>query len=664
MSDTTVLRQNMVQQQIAARGVTDARVLDAMRAVPREAFMPEALVEFSYDDSAMPIEEGQTISQPYIVALMIAAIEPRAGDRVLEIGTGSGYAAAVLSRTVGHVYTVERHGSLADLARRRLRTLGYGNIEVLHADGSLGWPDHAPYDAIIVTAGGPHVPRQLREQLAVGGRMVIPIGRDVRQQHLVRVTRVTHDRFEEEDLGSVRFVPLVGEDAWEGPGVVPMSVSPRRGTQPRTIAALIREEAEPLAEIGEVDLDPLLDRIGQARIVLLGEATHGTAEFYQMRARITRELVTRRGFTIVAVEADWPDAARVDRYVRHGPAAPEGGPAFSRFPSWMWRNAEVHDFVEWLRFWNGDCPDPARRAGFYGLDLYSLFTSIAAVLRYLDEVDPDTAALARRRYGCLSPWQRDPAVYGRAALTGQYRTCAEPVTRMLRDMMERRLEYAVHDGERFLDAAQNARLVANAERYYRVMYSGQVDSWNLRDRHMFDTLDMLLKFHGPEARAVVWEHNSHVGNAAATEMSARGEFNVGQLCRERFGREAFLLGFGTDRGTVAAARDWDAPMQVMAVRPSHADSYERLFHESGVPALLLPLGPAARPEVRDELRPARLERAIGVIYRPETELQSHYFQAVLPAQFDEYVWFDETRAVRALPAPASEGVADTYPFGV
>jgi protein-L-isoaspartate(D-aspartate) O-methyltransferase len=296
-----------------------------------------------------------------------------------------------------------------------------------------------------------------------------------------------------------------------------VGVAPRRGTRPRTIAALIREAAEPLAEIGEVDLHPLLDRIGQSRVVLLGEATHGTAEFYQMRARITRELITKRGFTIVAVEADWPDAARVDRYVRHGPVVPERGPAFSRFPTWMWRNAEVHDFVEWLRFWNADCPDPARRAGFYGLDLYSLFTSIAAVLRYLDEVDPDTAALARRRYGCLSPWQRDPAVYGRAALTGQYQTCAEPVNRMLRDMMERRLEYAVYDGERFLDAAQNARLVANAERYYRVMYSGQVDSWNLRDRHMFDTLDMLLKFHGPEARAVVWEHNSHVGNAA-TEM--------------------------------------------------------------------------------------------------------------------------------------------------
>jgi protein-L-isoaspartate(D-aspartate) O-methyltransferase len=663
MSDMSIMRRNMVRYQIAARGVTDEKILDGMQRVPREAFLPDHLAEFAYEDTPLPIEAGQTISQPYIVALMIAAIEPGPQDRVLEIGTGSGYAAAVLSRVVGRVYTVERHEALAEQARRRLRALDYRNVEVLHGDGSLGWPEHAPYDGIIVTAGGPHVPRQLRDQLAVGGRMVIPIGPDPRLQHLVRVTRVTRDRFDEEDLGDVRFVPLVGADAWEDPRVI-TAAAPARGSRPATTAALIREVAEPIADIRDVDLDPLLERIGQAKVVLLGEATHGTSEFYQMRARITRELITKRGFNIVAAEADWPDAARVNRYVRHGSAVPEGEPAFTRFPTWMWRNAEFHDFVEWLRSWNADRRDPDRRGSFYGLDLYSLATSIAAVLRYLDDVDPETGALARRRYACLSPWERDPAVYGRAALTGRYRTCEEPVTRMLRDMLERRLEYSRHDGERFLDAAQNARLVADAERYYRVMYYGQAESWNLRDRHMFDTLATLLDFHGPEARAVVWEHNSHVGNAAATEMSARGEFNVGQLCRERFDRDAFLLGFGTDRGTVAAAHEWDAPMQVMAVRPSHAESYERLCHQASVPAFLLPLGPAARSAVREELRVPRLERAIGVVYRPETELQSHYFQAVLPVQFDEFVWFDETRAVRALSARVREGMADTYPFGV
>ncbi len=473
MKDLTALRESMVRSHIAARGLTDARVLDAMLLVPRECFLPSHLAEFAYDDTPLPIEEGQTISQPYIVALMIALVRPKPRDRVLEIGTGSGYAAAVLSRVVAEVYTVERHEPLADQARHRLESLGYDNVHILHGDGSLGWPEHAPFDAIIVTAGGPHVPRQLREQLAVGGRMVIPVGADPREQRLVRITRRSEDRFEEEQLEQVRFVPLVGEDAWEGPGVVAAG-----GIRP---AASSRGGGGVAPSgVGRADPD---DRRGGPRTaarahrtgasVLIGEASHGTSEFYRMRARITRELVARRGFTIVAAEADWPDAARIDRYVRHGPSVQTGAAAFTRFPTWMWRNAEVHDFVEWLRGWNAEVPDPRRRAGFYGLDLYSLFTSIAAVLRYLDEIDPESAAVARRRYACLSPWERDPAVYGRAAITGQYRTCEEPVTRMLSDLLARRLDYAQRDGERFLDAAQNARLVANAERYYRVMYYGQ-----------------------------------------------------------------------------------------------------------------------------------------------------------------------------------------------
>jgi protein-L-isoaspartate(D-aspartate) O-methyltransferase len=584
---------------------------------------------------------------------------------VLEIGTGSGYAAAVLSRVVRQVFSVERHASLVALALRRLRNLGYANVEVLHGDGSLGWPEHAPFDGIIVTAGGPRVPKDLRNQLAIGGRMVIPIGPDPRLQELVRVTRVTRDRFDEERLAQVRFVPLVGADAWAEPASVPVGTASPRGSRPATTAALIREAAEPITDIEGVRLGPLLDRIGDARVVLLGEATHGTVEFYRMRARITRELIDKRGFTIVAVEGDWPDAAQVDRYVRHRPAGPSPeGPAFRRFPTWMWRNAEVHEFVEWLRWWNDARRDPARRAGFYGLDLYSLFTSIAAVLRYLDDVDPETAAVARRRYARLTPWERDPAAYGRAVLTGRYQSCEAAVTRMLRDMLERRMEYSRRDGERYFDAAQNSRLVADAERYYRVMYYGQAASWNLRDRHMVDTLDALLAFHGPEAKAVVWAHNSHVGNAAATEMHGRGEVNVGQLCREQFGEGAFLVGFGTHQGSVAAAHDWGEPMEIMAVRPSHPESYERLFHDAGTAALFLPLAGSARPDVRDELGVPRLERAIGVIYRPDTELQSHYFQAVLPSQFDEYVWFDETQAVQALDGPPRAGMPDTYPFGL
>lgn len=442
-----------------------------------------------------------------------------------------------------------------------------------------------------------------------------------------------------------------------------MSRTESGASRPETIASLLRETAEPFSSIEDAKLGPLLERIDGCKVVLLGEASHGTSEFYRMRARITQELISQHGFTLVAVEADWPDASWIDRYVRHAGQQPASGQPFRRFPTWMWRNREVAEFVEWLRFHNGAIADPDMRVGFHGLDLYSMYGSIAAVLGYLDRVDPSAAQVARERYACLTPWSGDPAGYGHAALTGRQRSCETPVVAMLRDLLNQQLEYARRDGERFLDAVQNARLVANAEEYYRVMYYGSVASWNLRDQHMFDTLAMLLDFR-PGARAVVWEHNSHIGDAAATEMGLRGEHNVGRLCREAHGDAAYLVGFGTDHGMVAAASNWDEPVEIMRVRPAHADSYERICHESGVPAFTLPLREPPRPEVRGELITPRLERAIGVIYRPETELQSHYFQASLPHQFDEYVWLDATTAVTPLPGGPVAGVPDTYPFGV
>jgi protein-L-isoaspartate(D-aspartate) O-methyltransferase len=422
--------------------------------------------------------------------------------------------------------------------------------------------------------------------------------------------------------------------------------------------------SEPFSAIVDADLDALLDRIGDARVVLLGEASHGTSEFYRMRARITQELIERRGFTIVAAEADWPDAARIDQYVRATPAAAQEGMPFKRFPTWMWANTDVLDFIEWLRDYNTRFDDPDDAPGFYGLDLYSLFTSIEAVLHYLDDMDPETARLARHRYGCLTPYEHDPATYGAAALSGRYRECEPEVTAMLEDLLDKRMQYMAQDGQRFFDAVQNARLVANAEQYYRSMYYGRSSSWNLRDRHMFSTLQALLDHRGPDARAVVWAHNSHLGDARATEMSARGQFNVGQLCREEYGDDAYLIGFGTHTGTVAAASSWDGPMEVKRVRPSHEDSYERLCHDAGGDAFLLPLRHPQHDRLRPMLQKERLERAIGVIYRPETELQSHYFRAELPRQFDEYIWFDESEAVTPLTTEAAEGMPDTFPFGV
>lgn len=425
---------------------------------------------------------------------------------------------------------------------------------------------------------------------------------------------------------------------------------------------LLQHAVEPFDELATAELGPLLDRIGDARVVLLGEATHGTSEFYRMRARITRELIEHHGFSIVAVEADWPDAARIDDYVRHLDVPSAAWIAFARFPTWMWRNEEVLELVEWLRSHNARIDEPSRRVGFYGLDLYSMYTSIAEVLRYLDRVDPETAQLARLQYACLAPWEGDPAGYGRAAVSAARRDCEDEVTATLLGLLRRRLSYAPRGRDDFLDAVQNARLVKNAEQYYRVMYHGSRESWNLRDTHMFDTLRMLLEHR--DGKAVVWEHNSHIGDASATEMGAGGEINVGHLCRRAFGDRAYLIGFGTDHGTVAAAHDWDEPMQVMPVRPARPDSYEGLCHEAGHRNFFLPLRRPHDPEVREALLSWRLERAIGVVYRPQTERWSHYFEASLPRQFDEYVWLDETHAVTPLRATPVGEVPETYPFGI
>jgi protein-L-isoaspartate(D-aspartate) O-methyltransferase len=658
MTDLHAARESMVRRHIAARGIRDPAVLEAMRTVPREAFLPPELAEFAYEDAPLPIAQGQTISQPYIVALMTAALELRPTDRVLEIGTGSGYAAAILGRVAREVHTIERHGELADAAATRLRELGFDNVHVVHGDGTLGCAEHAPYDAIVVTAGGPNVPEALLQQLAAGGRLVIPIGEDRTLQRLVRVTRQADGNLRHEELGDVRFVPLIGaqgwnEEEWTG--------QPRRASAPATVAHLLREVAQPIGgDAGEADVGALVERIGDARVVCLGEATHGTSEFYALRARITKALVRNHGFTIVATEADWPDAARIHRYAKGLPVMPvPEWRAFARFPQWMWRNHEALDLVEWLREWNATHPP----VGFYGLDLYSLYRSMRLVFEYLDRVDPPTGRVARERYGGLMPWEGDPATYGRAVVTGRYRACEDEVVAMLRDMLAREVDYAARDdGEHFLDAVGNARVVAHAEAYYRAMYYGGGASWNLRDRHMFETLEALLRFHGPDAKAVIWEHNSHLGDAAATEMGVRGELNVGHLCRQTFGEKAYLVGFGTDHGTVAAAHDWDGPMHVMSVRPSHPRSYESLCHATGVPRFFLPLREPARAEVREELIPPRLERAIGVIYRPDTELQSHYFHATLPHQFDEWIWLDETRAVRPVTDTEARGLPRAHPF--
>ncbi|HEY4112953.1 MAG TPA: erythromycin esterase family protein [Rhizomicrobium sp.] len=432
-------------------------------------------------------------------------------------------------------------------------------------------------------------------------------------------------------------------------------------TSARSLVERLRTAGERLPAPDAHDFGGMFARFGGARVVLLGEATHGTGEFYRARAAISRELIEHHGFNIVAVEADWPDAARIDRFVRHRPHAPNEEQAFARFPTWMWRNREVHDFVDWLRAHN-ETRAPDARTEFRGLDVYSLRASITAVLAYLHRVDPGAAKEARRRYGCLTPWQDEPARYGHRAMMGS-ETCEREVVAQLRELLQHRLDYVAKDGEEFFDAEQNARIVRAAEEYYRIMYHGSTESWNLRDRHMFDTLQALMRRRA-NAKAIVWAHNSHIGNAAATSMGWEGEFNIGELCRTAYARDCIAIGFGTDRGTVAAASDWDEPMEIKTVLPAREDSFEHLFRATGISRSLTEW--RTKNEVlRALLGEPRLERAIGVVYRPDTEFYSHYFRAVLSEQFDAFVWFEETRAITRLQgADIPNSAPDTYPFGL
>jgi erythromycin esterase-like protein len=435
-------------------------------------------------------------------------------------------------------------------------------------------------------------------------------------------------------------------------------------------AADLRQSAYVLGNTS-ADHDALLDLVADSSLVLLGEGSHGTHDFYYERAEITKRLITEKGFSAVAVEADWPDAYRVNRYVQgegddaDADAALSG---FERFPTWMWRNTVVLNFVEWLKDTNST-RSPKDRTGFFGLDLYSLFNSMESVVEYLDRVDPEAAKRARYRYACFEHFGEDSQAYGYTASFDLSRSCEDEAVSQLVEMQRRAMDYLKHTrGDDFFDAEQNARLVKNAEQYYRSMFRGRQSSWNLRDTHMAETIDSLTSYLARqmrEPRIVVWAHNSHLGDARATEMGDRGELNVGQLVRQRYGSDAVLVGFTTYTGTVTAANDWDDPGERKRVRPALPDSYELGFHETEIPRFFLNLRNGA--QTSGLLSRPRLERAIGVIYRPETERVSHYFRADMARQFDGVYHFDVTRAVEPLEKPErwhDIEPPETYPSGI
>ena len=434
----------------------------------------------------------------------------------------------------------------------------------------------------------------------------------------------------------------------------------------------LRERVHSIGGESSEGLESVIEHVRDASFILIGEASHGTHEFYRTRALITQRLIEDHGSSAVVAEADWPDAYRVNRYVRGEGSDRDADAAlsdFQRFPRWMWRNTDVRDFVEWLREHNRGV-DAARRVGFYGMDLYSLHASMEKVIEYLERVDPEAAGRARDRYGCFDHFGPEPQQYGYATSLGMVPDCEEQVVAQLMDLRRKAEAYLRRDGitardEQFF-VEQNARLVKNAEHYYRAMFGRRLDTWNLRDRHMVETVhslyDHLEAQEGRRPRIVVWAHNSHLGDARYTDRADAGEINVGQLLREAHGDDCAIVGFTTHTGTVAAADDWDRPVRRKRVRPSLEGSWERVLHETGIPRFALITARAA-----DALRGRRLNRAIGVIYRPDTERWSHYFESELSRQFDVVIHLDETRAVTPLDATAPwshEDVPETYPYGV
>lgn len=647
----------MVDHQLARRGIADDNVLEAMKAVPREEFLPEDLHEFAYHDTPLPIGADQTISQPYIVARMVELARISPGDKVLEVGAGSGYAAAVISKLAEKVFAIERHEQLAEHAKETLNRLGYGNAHVSAGDGTKGWPSESPFDVIIISAGG-RLPEPLRRQVAIGGRIILPLATNGHQV-LTELVKTDDGSFTITEHEAVRFVPLVtsveevareSEAREEGPGA-------RIGREPPDLSTVMARGAEGFDTYE--DLAHLAERFADRSVICLGESTHGTSEFYKARAAITEHLVRHHGFTIVATEADWPDAAVYDRAIRSGVDNQPASQPFTRFPRWMWRNDETWALLRALKDINDERPAESQ-AAFYGLDVYSLCASIEAVLSYLEEHEPEAAAVARERYACLTPFCSEPVTYGRMRINDGYRGCERAVVRVLVDLFKQR----VNDGEALFDAEQNARLVADAERYYRAVFYGSAVSWNLRDQHMFETLTRAMEHRGPNAKAIVWAHNSHLGDARATEMGwQRDEHNLGQLVREAFGEDCALIGFSTNEGEVAAADDWDGPMQVKTVLPGLEDSHEDHANRTELPQFFLDLEAFDDPSA-DLLSAPKLQRAIGVVYRPETERASHYFTADLASQFDAWVWFKRTHPVHARPVEPAEGADDTFPFGV
>jgi protein-L-isoaspartate(D-aspartate) O-methyltransferase len=624
------MKNQEIQNKLKNKGIQNPLLLEAFRGVPKEFLSYKYTLTGSYQK--IDLENTWDAIEPRLIMLlrMLEKIIVKKENRILAIGIDSVYMLFVLSKIYKEVYVVEANLEYSTWVLEILNNNAVSNVFFNNCEEVKEWEVNAPYDAIIIASEFPKIPELIKKQLQIGGKLIASIGPDWLHITLEIIERVSEFEYRTRRLRENYFIPK------------PL-VLPKIGTKhyPETeILAAIKEKIITFNTIDEYPLDDLLDRIGDTKVVLIGEASHGTSEFYLGRQKITKALIEKKGFNFVCAEADWSDAEQINAYVRNLNSKRNWMP-FDRFPQWMWKNKEVLDFIEWLKEYNTKNNNDY---GFYGLDLYGLANSIDLVIKYLNNIDSDLSNLAKERYACIIPYLSDPAVYGKMVLSRQLESCEKDILNMLIDLLKNK--HKLHHSPEYFYACQNANVVINAERYYKAMYYGSAESWNLRDFHMFYSLKSLLSYFGEDSKAIVWAHNSHIGNALATEMYSRGEINIGHLCKEYFGNKSYHIGFGTHYGNVAAAHNWGDKMQIMKVNTSISGSYESLCNQIQFPAFSLPLKDKdSGKKLRVLLSTPRLERAIGVIYRPQTERISHYFHAVLPSQFDEYIWFNKTQAV-------------------
>ena len=625
-----VMEKLNIENQLKNKGIKNPLVLKSFQDIPQEFFLSKK--EFPFHKKNLNIENRLDYLEPRIitVAHLLDQLDIKKGEKILALGIDSVYILVILSKIYNTVYNVETNEAYAEWSKQVLKNLNVDNVNLKVADEQLGWEEVAPFDVILVASEMENISDCLKNQLKIGGNLIAPIGPDWAHMITEKIQRVSETNFRTEKFRSNYFIP--------NPKLIP-----EIGTQPHTETKIVNEiksNAKAFDTIHDFPIDEFLKRIGNAKVVLMGEASHGTSEFYMMRQEITKALIEKKGFNMVCAEADWSDAEQINEYVKNS-HTPKNWMPFNRFPQWMWRNKEVLSFVEWLKEYNATS---IKKTGFYGLDLYGLENSIDLVIKYLENIDFEMADLAKNRYGCISPYMSDPAIYGKLVLTKQMESCEEDILKMLVDLLKNKNK--LNHSDEYYYTYQNAMVVVDAERYYKHMYYGSAESWNLRDFHMFHTLQSLLSYLGRDTKAIVWAHNSHIGNALATEMYSRGEINIGHLCKEYYGKKSYHIGFGTHSGTVAAAHNWGERMEIMKVRDSMNGSYENYCHQTQIKNFTLPLREEhSGDQLKEVLNTPKLERAIGVIYRPATERLSHYFHAVLPSQFDEYVYFDKTHAV-------------------